>query len=131
MFASLFCQKISSSSHSFKFTSEQFYAIIFFINKSCIDQNLSSSGLNHLSNEEAKQGGLAVGTGGCDEPRTVYHGNYLGKRLNKCSGFRSYCDAMQLYGVLSCMFKIVFHWRSTQGKRKLWLRVSLVSREPS
>jgi hypothetical protein len=42
-------------------------------------------------------------------------------------------DALRLFYLVLCVFSyIVFTWLSTQGKRKLWLRVSMVTgREPS
>jgi len=44
-----------------------------------------------------------------------------------------YFDAARLFYLVLCVFSyIVFTWLSTQGKRKLWLRVSMVTgREPS
>jgi len=52
-------------------------------------------------------------------------------RAPRTPAFR-HCDAMFRFRfVYCCVVTIVFCWSSTQGKRKLWLRVSLVSREPS
>jgi len=48
-------------------------------------------------------------------------------------GMIGYFDAVHLFYLVLCVYNyIVFTWLSTQGKRKLWLRVSMVTgREPS
>jgi hypothetical protein len=52
------------------------------------------------------------------------------RRQRSCYTF---LDVVHLFCLVLCVFcYIVFIWLSTQGKRKLWLRVSMVTgREPS
>lgn len=65
---------------------------------------------------------------GCDDPRVAIKG--FDPRLRH-DRFVDFAAVVFCFNFLICNFKIVFTWSSTQGKRKLWLRISLVSREPS
>lgn len=66
---------------------------------------------------------------GCDDPQT----DHKGFDPRSCRHDYSLVFAAVVFWLsyLLRSLQIVFPWTSTQGKRKLWLRVSLVSREPS
>lgn len=66
----------------------------------------------------------------CDDPQTDYKGFNTGNVIGLEDV--SFDDVFYLFNhFLDNVMKIVFPWNSIQGKRKLWLRISLVSREPS